>query len=119
MGANSDAKRPRIDLAYFATRLVHAGSVCQAICAKDGARPLPNRILRGTRRLQTRRDPATNLLSIQVRTNDRPAVPEFRRVRTRVDRSSIDAYEKARLSTIYLLRHGQAGTPGCLRFSLR
>src|ERR1700747_2607732 len=90
--------------------MVHARSVRSALCAGNRTRPLADRLLRSTGHLQTGSDSAADLLPLPAWPDARHTISELRRPREGIGGIGGFPRGEIRLSTVYLVRHGQAGT---------
>src|SRR6202035_5156014 len=73
-------------------------------------RPLRDRLLRSTWHLQAGGDSAADLLPLPAWPNTRHTISELRRPREGIGGIGRFARGEIHLSTVYLVRHGQAGT---------
>src|ERR1700747_2109086 len=90
--------------------MVHARSVRSALCAGNRTRPLADRLLRSTGHLQTGSDSAADLLPLPAWPDARHTISELRRPCEGIGSIGGFARGEIHLSTVYLVRHGKAGT---------
>src|SRR5579864_6752770 len=110
LGRGAATARSQSALAHIAARLVHARSLRSPLCRENRTRPFADRLLRSTWHLQAGSNSAADLLPLPAWPDARHTISELRRQSEGIGGIGGFASGEILLSTVYLVRHGQAGT---------